>query len=101
LGESLLHPGIALISPLGGIGDQTPQLWGELLQSSVSFGFQLGWIANLSPRLSVSGNAGDSRSDFFSFRQSAFSFIQCFLPCVQFRLALSKLLFSGCILFLA
>ena len=42
----------------------------------------------------VSWNTGESLSAFFSFRQ-------CFLPCVQLRFPLSKLLFSDRILFLA
>ena len=76
------------------VGNQGLDVARKLLQSPVSFSFQLRGVANLAPRLKVGGNPAGARYGFFPFGQ-------CFLACVQLGFALSKLLFSGRILLLA
>jgi hypothetical protein len=71
LSESFLHSGVVFISPLRGVGDQTLQVWGELL-FPLSFCFHLRGVANLPARLRSGESCGRS---WLSFRQCFFSFV--------------------------
>ena len=89
---------------LGAVGDQGPKLGRQLLYSSLSVSFGLRGVGRLALRLN---NAAVGYS-LFPFGQRFLSFFHCFLSLnqsflayIQFRFALSKLCFSGQVLFLA
>ena len=77
------------------------------MHSPVSFSFQPCGVGSRalnnggSPALNIGGNPPDVRYRLLSVSQRFLLFIQRFLACVQLRFPLSKLLFSGQILFLA
>jgi hypothetical protein len=88
-GSSSIHP--------GAIGNQGPKLGRELLYSSLSISFGLRGIRPLARRL----NDAVIRYGFSPFGYCFVSFSYYLLARIQLCFALSKLLFSAKILFLA